>query len=119
MMNRTRLTLATLALMAGLFATGSCSRHAASSTRVRRPLAELPSPVTVSVLKPLPAYLIGTLRGREYVIRIYAGARYTVRDAAGRTLAEFVTKKELQASLPDIHRDLERMFAQGGSWAGL
>ncbi len=119
MMNRTRLIAATLALTAGLFVTDSCSRHTVPSTRVRQPLAELPLPATASVPKPFPVDLIGTLRGREYVIRIFAGPRYTVRDAAGRTLAEFVTMKELQVLLPDIHRDLERMFAQGESWAGL
>ncbi len=58
-----------------------------------------------------PAY-VGSLSGVNFTLDIYlapAGPRYTVKDAAGNTLAEQITSDDLYRSFPDL--DVDQMHA--------
>jgi len=60
--------------------------------------------------KPTPPPL-GTLQGREYAVEVYAGPVFTVLSADGEVLAELMTAEQLQASLPEVYRKIERVYA--------
>ena len=60
--------------------------------------------------------LLGTLEFRDHEVHVFAGQRYTV-EAQGQILAARITREELQSRFPEIHRDIETLYAQG--WAGL
>jgi len=54
---------------------------------------------------------LGVMQSREYAIEVYAGPVFTVLSAKGEVLAELVTIEQLQASLPDVYRGLEHVYA--------
>ena len=60
--------------------------------------------------------LLGTLEFRDYEVHVFAGGRYTI-ETQGRILATRITREELQTRFPNIHDDIETLYAKG--WAGL
>jgi len=107
-----------LALLGMLLLGGACmtesthevSRRAGEGTDALQPGPER------TLQTPAP---LGTLQSRYHIVHIYAGLRYTVEDADGRTLATLATDAELREQLPQLSRDLHRMLAYGELWAGL
>jgi hypothetical protein len=54
--------------------------------------------------------VIGHMERRDTIVTIHAakdGPRYTVRAKDGSLIVERLTEKELQAKLPDVHRDIK------------
>ncbi|UCG16141.1 MAG: hypothetical protein JSV19_12685 [Phycisphaerales bacterium] len=51
-------------------------------------------------------------------MRIYTGHRYTIEDAVGNVLAEFLSEPEFQARFPLVFDDLREALADDGTWAG-
>ncbi len=85
-------------------------------------LIALPAPVLLAQGAPgaktdRPAPVIGYLKTRHHTIALLAGGRYTIATRDGKTLARNVTRKQLQASDPSLHRLLERAVA-AKVWAG-
>ena len=60
--------------------------------------------------------LLGTLEFRDYEVDIFAGPLYTV-EVRGKNLASRITREELKTRFPEIHQDIENLYAEG--WAGL
>lgn len=55
-----------------------------------------------------------TLQFRNYHITVFAspkGTLYSVKDSDGKSVAEPLTAKELQAKLPEVHRFVRDAFA--------
>src|SRR5688500_8224478 len=72
--------------------------------------------------------VIGYLRTRCHEIALLAGGRYTIATRDGRVVAANVTRPQLQARLPALHRLLVRSLAAHepnssaalrSTWAGM
>lgn len=55
-----------------------------------------------------------TLQYRNFLVTVSAGdngSLYTVKDAAGKIIADSLSASELQAQLPEVHRFVKEAFA--------
>ena len=107
-----------LALLGMIFLGGACTTEPTYEVS-RRAVQDADAVLPVPEPAPQTPASIGTLRSRHHTVRIYAGLRYTVEDAEGRTLTTLATDAELRRQLPQLSRDLHHMLAHGELWAGL
>ncbi len=62
--------------------------------------------------------LLGSFRWRDHTVRVYAGRCYTVEDATGNVVDEYMTESEFADGYPQISKALREALASDAAWAG-
>ena len=106
-----RLLLGWLAIVAFLLGCGE--DQTADRTSGDRPAADR---VAAQTREPDTA-LIGSVRTRTHTVRLYAGDRYSIRDADGQVIAADLTGGQFAERFGDLYEETREAFA-ADTWAG-
>ncbi len=106
-----RLLFAWLAVVAYLLGCGedqTADRTSGGSPAADRVAAQTREPDTA---------LIGSVRTRTHTVRLYAGDRYSIRDADGQVIAADLTGGQFAERFGDLYEDTHEALS-ADAWAG-